>query len=113
MVELQGQLELPDLFISHDMAVVESVGVGVMYLGRLVEIAPRSEVFESPQRPCTRAIKKTVPIADSTQRKSEKDLNFRPIASPNHRLDYLSEASQYQRVAENHVVLKTDIGYDE
>ena len=111
MVELQAQLELPDLFISHDMAVVERVGV--MYLGRLVEIAPRSEVFESPQHPCTRALKKTVPITVLTQRKSEKDLNFKPIASPNHSLDYLSEAAQYQKVPENHVVLKTNIGYDE
>ena len=50
MMELQSELGLSFLFISHDMAVVERVShrVGVMYLGRIVEIGSRTSVFENP-----------------------------------------------------------------
>ena len=113
MMELQADLELSFLFISHDMAVVERVShdVGVMYLGRLVEIGPRSKVFEAPQHAYTQALMKAVPIADPTQRKSEKDLNFKPIPSPIHDLDYVAEASEYREVSKGHFVLTTDSGY--
>ena len=113
MMELQAELELSFLFISHDMAVVERVShdVGVMYLGRLVEIGPRSKVFEAPQHAYTQALMKAVPIADPTQRKSEKDLNFKPIPSPIHDLDYVAEASEYREVSKGHFVLTTDSGY--
>ena len=74
MMELQSELNLSFLFISHDMAVVERVShhVGVMYLGRIVEMGPRSSVFENPQHPYTKALLKAVPIADPRQRKDEK-----------------------------------------
>lgn len=72
MMELQAELELSFLFISHDMAVVERVShqVGVMYLGRIVELGPRDRVFENPQHPYTQALMKAVPIADPRDRKS-------------------------------------------
>ncbi|MGR3839586.1 MAG: ABC transporter ATP-binding protein, partial [Cognatishimia sp.] len=84
MMELQAELGVSYLFISHDMAVVERVShqVGVMYLGRIVEIGSRAQVFENPQHTYTRALMKAVPIADPRQRKEEKDLNFKPIPSP-------------------------------
>ena len=65
MMELQVELGLSYLFISHDMAVVERVShdVGVMYLGRLVEIGPRHKVFENPQHAYTKALMSAVPIA--------------------------------------------------
>ena len=86
MMELQSELGLSFLFISHDMAVVERVShrVGVMYLGRIVEIGSRSAVFENPQHEYTKALLKAVPIADPRKRKKEKDLNFKPIPSPIH-----------------------------
>jgi peptide/nickel transport system ATP-binding protein/glutathione transport system ATP-binding protein len=113
MMELQAELELSFLFISHDMAVVERVShdVGVMYLGRLVEIGPRSKVFEAPQHAYTQALMKAVPIADPTQRKSEKDLNFKPIPSPIHGMNYVAESSEYREVSDGHFVLTTDSGY--
>jgi peptide/nickel transport system ATP-binding protein/glutathione transport system ATP-binding protein len=113
MLELQAELGLSFLFISHDMAVVERVShhVGVMYLGRIVELGPRRAVFENPQHPYTQALMKAVPIADPKRRKSEKDLNFKPIPSPIHGLDYEPAPSEYREVEPGHKVLITDSGY--
>ncbi|WP_299350014.1 ABC transporter ATP-binding protein [uncultured Shimia sp.] len=113
MMELQAELELSYLFISHDMAVVERVShhVGVMYLGRIVEIGPRREVFENPQHPYTQALMKAVPIADPRKRKSEKDLNFKPIPSPIHPIGYEAAPSEYREVSPGHKILTTDSGY--
>ncbi|MEX0312164.1 MAG: ABC transporter ATP-binding protein [Tateyamaria sp.] len=113
MLELQADLGLSFLFISHDMAVVERVShhVGVMYLGRIVEMGPRARVFENPQHPYTQALMKAVPIADPRQRKDEKDLNFKPIPSPIHPVDYDPAPSEYNEVEPGHFVLTTDSGY--
>ena len=113
MMELQSELNLSFLFISHDMAVVERVShnVAVMYLGRIVEMGPRSAVFENPQHAYTQALMKAVPIADPRKRKEEKDLNFKPIPSPIHPLSYDAEPSVYREMAPGHKVLVTDSGY--
>ncbi|MEL6959607.1 MAG: ABC transporter ATP-binding protein [Pseudomonadota bacterium] len=113
MMELQAELGLSYLFISHDMAVVERVShnVGVMYLGRLVELGPREAVFRNPQHPYTQALMLAVPIADPTIRKLEQDLNFKPIPSPIHPLGYEVEPSRYDEVTPGHFVLTTDAGY--
>ena len=113
MMELQVDLGLSFLFISHDMAVVERVShdVGVMYLGRLVEIGPRQAIFRNPQHPYTQDLLKAVPIADPDKRKSERDLNFKPLPSPIHDLNYRPEPSVYRKVAKNHYVLTTACGY--
>jgi peptide/nickel transport system ATP-binding protein len=113
MMELQQELELSFLFISHDMAVVERVShrVGVMYLGRIVEIGSRAQVFENPQHPYTQALMKAVPIADPRQRKDEKDLDFKPIPSPIHPASYKAQKSIYRQIDPGHEVLLTDSGY--
>ncbi|WP_299625492.1 ABC transporter ATP-binding protein [uncultured Tateyamaria sp.] len=113
MMELQAEMGLSFLFISHDMAVVERVShhVGVMYLGRIVELGPRARVFENPQHPYTQALMKAVPIADPRRRKEEKDLNFKPIPSPIHPAGYDPAPSEYDEVEPGHFVLTTDSGY--
>lgn len=113
MMELQAEMQLSFLFISHDMAVVERVShhVGVMYLGRIVEMGPRRAVFENPQHPYTQALMKAVPIADPTRRKLEKELNFKPIPSPIHPTTYEAEPSVYREIEPGHKVLVTDSGY--
>ncbi|GIT87059.1 ABC transporter ATP-binding protein [Roseobacter sp. OBYS 0001] len=113
MMELQSEMGISFLFISHDMAVVERVShhVGVMYLGRIVELGPRASVFENPQHAYTQALMKAVPIADPRQRKDEKDLNFKPIPSPIHPVSYEAQPSVYREVAPGHMILETDSGY--
>lgn len=113
MMELQSDLGLSFLFISHDMAVVERVShfVGVMYLGRIVEMGTRANVFENPQHAYTQALMKAVPIADPRRRKSERDLNFKPIPSPIHPIGYEPEPSVYKEIEPGHFVLTSDSGY--
>ncbi|MCG7572329.1 ABC transporter ATP-binding protein [Phaeobacter sp. CNT1-3] len=113
MMELQAELGLSFLFISHDMAVVERVShdVGVMYLGRIVELGPRQAVFENPQHPYTQALMKAVPIADPHKRKSERELNFKPIPSPIHPVGYEPGPSVYDEVSPGHFVLTSESGY--
>ena len=86
MMELQADLDLSFLFISHDMAVVERVShhVAVMYLGRIVEIGPRPAIFDTPQHAYTKALLKAVSIADPAKRNLLGDLNFKPIPSSVH-----------------------------
>ena len=108
MLELQHELGISILFISHDMAVVERVShhVGVMYLGRIVELGTRRQIFEDPRHEYTRALMKAVPIADPRKRKSEKDLNFKPIPSPIFPVGHEPGPSVYQEVAPGHLVLQ-------
>ncbi|KMW56358.1 Dipeptide transport ATP-binding protein DppD [Candidatus Rhodobacter oscarellae] len=113
LLELQNDLGIAMLFISHDMAVVERVShhVGVMYLGRIVEIGPRAAIFENPQHAYTKSLMSAVPVADPTRRKSERELNFKPIPSPIHPIGYTPEPSVYREVSPGHQVLVTESGY--
>ncbi|WP_242697388.1 dipeptide ABC transporter ATP-binding protein [Bordetella petrii] len=84
MLDLQRELGVAFLFISHDMAVVERVShrVAVMYLGQIVEIGPRRAIFENPQHPYTRKLMDAVPIADPARRHAKRELLSDEIPSP-------------------------------
>jgi oligopeptide transport system ATP-binding protein len=66
MEELQEKFSLTYLFIAHDLAVVRHISdrVGVMYLGRLMEVAGRNEIYRNPLHPYTKALLSAVPIPD-------------------------------------------------
>ena len=66
MKDLQQELGLSYLFISHDLAVVQYMAdrIGVMYLGRIVEEGPASEVVKNPKHPYTKALIDSIPVPD-------------------------------------------------
>ena len=113
LLDLQHELGLSYLFVSHDMAVVERVShyVGVMYLGRMVEIGDRQTIFSNPTHPYTKALMKAVPIADPKNRFRGDDINFKAISSPIRSLDFVPDASSYKKIKKDHYVLDNDIGY--
>jgi len=72
LLELQRSLGLTYLFISHDLRVVEQISdrVAVMYLGKILETAPRNRLFEDPSHPYTRALLSSIPTVDPATRRT-------------------------------------------
>jgi oligopeptide/dipeptide ABC transporter ATP-binding protein len=78
LADLQDELGLTYLFISHDLSVVRHVSdrIAVMYLGKIVELAPKAELFERPRHPYTSALLQAAPIPDPSERRT------RPVPAP-------------------------------
>jgi len=83
IARLQREMHLSFLFISHDLAVVQHIShqVGVMYLGKLVEIAPSVDLYRDPRHPYTRALLSAIPVPDPG-RKSKRVILKGDVPSP-------------------------------
>lgn len=81
--DLQKTKKLTYLFISHDLSVVKYVSdrIAVMYLGRIVEIAEKSELYNNPQHPYTKALLSAIPIPD-VDRKMKREILTGDVPSP-------------------------------
>ena len=105
MMELQSELGLSYLFISHDLAVVERMShrVAVMYLGQIVEIGPWSAIFENPQHSYTQRLLDAVPIADPRARR-DRPLLTDEIPSPVWAAGTAPDLVELREVAPGHLV---------
>ncbi|MBB5723674.1 peptide/nickel transport system ATP-binding protein/glutathione transport system ATP-binding protein [Loktanella ponticola] len=111
MMELQADLGISYLFISHDMAVVERVShrVAVMFMGRIVEIGTRQQIFENPQHNYTKTLLAAVPTLNPDIDIRDRTTLATKIPSPIHLAGYAPPKLVYQEVSEGHSVLINDL----
>lgn len=85
MKELKDKRGLTYIFISHNLSVVHHLcdRIAVMYLGHIVEIAPKDELFENPQHPYTKALLNAIPIPDPTLKTMNEEIQG-DVPSPRH-----------------------------
>lgn len=106
MLDLQRELGLAYLFISHDIAVVERVShrIAVMLLGEIVEIGPRDAVLRNPQHPYTKKLIESVPVPDPADKRQRGGLLTDELKSPVRALDWARPPSRMYPVGEGHMV---------
>lgn len=99
---LRRQLGLTVLFIAHDLSVVKyfSDRIGVMYFGKLVELASSDELFAHPLHPYTKALLSAIPLPDPESEKNRKRIVYNPIAEH----DYSEDLPAFREIAPGHFV---------
>ena len=106
MMDLQQEMGLGFLFISHDMAVVERIShtVAVMYLGEIVEIGPRAAIFGNPAHPYTKRLLSAVPVPDPSLRGQRNPPPVLELNSPVRPRDYQPPERDYIEASPGHFV---------
>ena len=101
--ELRHELGLTILFIAHDLSVVKyfSDRIGVMYYGKMVELADSDELFRHPLHPYTRSLLSAIPRPDPIQEKSRQRIIYNKLLDH----DYSKEQPSFREVLPGHFVL--------
>lgn len=100
--DLRHELGLTILFIAHDLSVVKyfSDRIGVMYFGKLVELADSDELFKNPMHPYTKSLLSAIPLPDPAYEKQRVRIVYNPLAEH----DYSKEAPTLREIKPGHFV---------
>lgn len=100
--DLREQMGLTILFIAHDLSVVKyfSDRIGVMYFGKMVELADSKELFAHPMHPYTKSLLSAIPLPDPRYEKRRRRLKYNPVLDHN----YAGEEPELREVSPGHFV---------
>ncbi len=103
---LREQLGLTILFIAHDLSVVKyfSDRIGVMYYGKMVELAPADELFDHPLHPYTKSLLSAIPLPDPEYERGRKRIVYNPLAEH----DYSVDQPTLREIRPGHFVMCND-----
>ncbi len=104
--DLRRELGITILFVAHDLSVVKyfSDRIGVMYFGKMVELADADELFKNPLHPYTRSLLSAIPLPDPDYEKNRQRITYVPLRDH----DYSVEQPSFREVAPGHFVLCSD-----
>ena len=104
--DLRERLGLTILFIAHDLSVVKyfSDRIGVMYFGKMVELADSDELFKNPLHPYTRSLLSAIPLPDPVYEKQRTRIHYNPIAEH----DYSVSTPSFREITPGHFVYCND-----
>ena len=104
--DLRDRLGLTILFIAHDLSVVKyfSDRIGVMYFGRMVELADSDELFKNPLHPYTRSLLSAIPLPDPVYEKQRTRMTYNPLAEH----DYSVNQPTFREITPGHFVRCND-----
>ena len=104
--DLRDRLGLTILFIAHDLSVVKyfSDRIGVMYFGKMVELADSDELFKNPLHPYTKSLLSAIPLPDPVYEKQRTRIIYNPIAEH----DYTVDTPTFREIAPGHFVSCND-----
>ncbi len=108
--DLRRQLGLTILFIAHDLSVVKyfSDRIGVMYYGKMVELATSEELFAHPLHPYTKSLLSAIPLPDPDYEKDRKRIVYNPLAEH----DYTVDKPTMREILPGHFILCNDAEYE-
>ena len=109
--ELRERLGLTILFVAHDLSVVKyfSDRIGVMYFGKMVELADSDELFLNPMHPYTKSLLSAIPLPDPIYEKQRKRISYNPLAAH----DYTTDQPTFREVKPGHFVMCNEAEYQQ
>ena len=104
--DLRTRLGLTVMFIAHDLSVVKyfSDRIGVMYFGKMIELASSEELFKNPLHPYTKSLLSAIPLPDPIYEKQRVRIPYNPIAEH----DYSVDTPSFREIAPEHFVYCND-----
>lgn len=108
--DLRKSLGLTILFIAHDLSVVKyfSDRIGVMYFGKMVELASSEELFLNPLHPYTKSLLSAIPLPDPIYEKKRKRISYNPLVEH----DYSVDKPSFREVKPGHFVQCNESEYE-